>query len=473
MQQHNPYGPPPQPSYHEISAVKRDIDLLIQAFQHQSGQNPQDARLRQQLVALNALHDFLTNKSVSMNDFHGIKAQVSSMSAAMPPPQQHTPQPAVHTPQWQPPTQYHQQYQPPQMAYPPPQTFTPQPPAPAAPPAHVSNPLDGLQALLANAQKPSTPQLRTAMPAFRDASHTQLNAIQSHAAAPSVNGAADLISSLTKAGLINLGQNSTPLPPSAPPATAGPPLDPTASLLKSLQSVLPPQPHAGTPSHGHSLSTSSAVHVPISAASLKTFRPELVHAIYDGRPNQCSTCGRRFLATEEGREKKSRHLDWHFRTNQRIADLNLNRGHHRNWYLDEMEWIGHTDIDPSTTTVNVGEAEAATVKVKKGPQDQVVRAPPGMTKNTCNVCFEEMKSSYSEELQDWIFANATVHNGRIVHATCLAEMTKSQSSLGGGNSLATALSSIGSNKERSATPDSLKRKAEFSLNGGGPRLRTE
>lgn len=138
-----------------------------------------------------------------------------------------------------------------------------------------------------------------------------------------------------------------------------------------------------------------------------------------------------------------------------------------------MEWIAHVDIDPSTTTVTSGDAEAAAVKAKKGPQEQIVRAPAGMTKNTCNVCFEEMKSSYSEDLQDWIFANATVHNGRIVHATCLAEMTKSQSSLGGSGSLAAALSSISSYKERSATPDSLKRKAEFSLNGGGARLRTE
>lgn len=131
----------------------------------------------------------------------------------------------------------------------------------------------------------------------------------------------------------------------------------------------------------------------------------------------------------------------------------------------------HTDIDPSTATVTSGDAETVAVKVKKGPQDQIVRAPAGMTKNTCNVCFEEMKSSYSEDLQDWIFANATMHGGRIVHATCLAEMTKSQNSLGGG-SLAAALSGI-SSKERSATPDSLKRKAEYSLNGGGARLKTE
>jgi pre-mRNA cleavage complex 2 protein Pcf11 len=222
--------------------------------------------------------------------------------------------------------------------------------------------------------------------------------------------------------------------------------------------------------------------VPISAASLKTFRPELVYKLYDGQPNQCSTCGRRFLATEEGRQQKNRHLDWHFRTNQRIADPNTNRGHHRNWYVDEMEWIRHIEFDPSTTTANAGDAQAA-LKAKKGPQDQSIRAPAGMTKNTCNICFEEMKSSYSEDLQDWIFTNATVHNGRIVHATCLAEMSKGQGGAGAGagagqvpSSLAAALASVsGGRRERSATPDSLlgKRKAEHVLVGGGARQKVE
>ena len=57
--------------------------------------------------------------------------------------------------------------------------------------------------------------------------------------------------------------------------------------------------------------------------------------MYEALPNQCSTCGRRFLATEEGRTKKARHLDWHFRTNQRLAD-SVKRGQSRSWYVDEL-----------------------------------------------------------------------------------------------------------------------------------------
>ena len=134
----------------------------------------------------------------------------------------------------------------------------------------------------------------------------------------------------------------------------------------------------------------------MTAASLKTFRPELVHALYDAQLNQCSTCGRRFLATEEGRAKKDRHLDWHFRTNQRMADASISRGAHRDWFLPEIEWINLSDFDPSTASAAdmkaaasnaAGVATANKKQQRHRPQDQYVRAPPGVTKNTCSICF--------------------------------------------------------------------------------------
>jgi pre-mRNA cleavage complex 2 protein Pcf11 len=63
-------------------------------------------------------------------------------------------------------------------------------------------------------------------------------------------------------------------------------------------------------------------------------RSMLISSLYDARPNRCGTCGRRFPATEEGKEKKARHLDWHFRTNQRMADA-ARRAQNRSWYVDE------------------------------------------------------------------------------------------------------------------------------------------
>ncbi|EME85298.1 uncharacterized protein MYCFIDRAFT_202076 [Pseudocercospora fijiensis CIRAD86] len=462
-----PHGFPPHHA-NDIDAVKRDIDGLVPRFQYQLATRPGDDGLQKQLGALQALRTLLDTQRVSPPELQEIKNQVSRLSPGSYPPPQATPQPPVPTPQWQPPVPIPQPYQQPPVPFP---AATPQPPQQPAPPNLTPTALNGLQALLANVPKPSTPQMRAAMPGFRDATHSQLNAIQNHAAAPPLNDTADLLSSLAKAGLIKPVPQATPNAP-LPAAVAPPPPDATASLLKSLQSILPPKSQTGTPTLPPAQPVPAAV-PPVTAASLKVFRPELVFALYDAQPNQCSTCGRRFLATDEGREKKSLHLDWHFRTNQRIADPNLNRGHHRNWYVDEMAWITHTEFDPSTTTATTADSEAAN-KVQKGPQDQSVRAPAGMTKNTCSICFEEMKSSYSEDMQDWIFANATYYNGKIVHATCLAEMTRSQVHVPAvGGSLAATFAGVAGQRERSSTPDSLKRKAETAMAGQGSRMRFE
>lgn len=63
-------------------------------------------------------------------------------------------------------------------------------------------------------------------------------------------------------------------------------------------------------------------------------RMALVALLYEAKSNRCGTCGRRFPATPEGREKKARHLDWHFKTNQRMVDA-TQRAQTRSWYVDE------------------------------------------------------------------------------------------------------------------------------------------
>ncbi|GIZ36989.1 hypothetical protein CKM354_000045300 [Cercospora kikuchii] len=463
------YQPPLTNLNNEIESVKRDIDSLIPRFQYQLASRPHDVGLQTQFNALNQLRNLLNIQRVSSSELQQIKQQVSSLAPAVPAFPPPVPPPQVPQPQWQTPT-------------PLPLAFQPPLPIPTATPSHAGPPpnltpdaLNGLQALLAGTQKPSTPQLRAAIPGFHNASHSQLNAVQSHtSSAPQANDAADLIASLTKAGLIK--PVSSAAPPANPVATAPAASDPTTELLKSLQAVAPLPSQAATPLQSHAQPVRAHLQVPITAASLKTFRPELVAAMYDALPNQCSTCGRRFPTTEEGRQKKSLHLDWHFRTNQRIADPNTNRGHHRNWFPNEMEWIQHIEFDPSTTTATAKETTEA-AKAQKSPQEQVVRAPAGMTKSTCTICYEDLHSTYSEEHQDWVFANAGYMNKKIVHATCLAELTKSQpvASIDRG-ALAAALASVSANqRERSSTPDSSlgKRKAETEMAGNGPRIKMQ
>jgi hypothetical protein len=57
--------------------------------------------------------------------------------------------------------------------------------------------------------------------------------------------------------------------------------------------------------------------------------------LYERLGAPCTQCGRRFQGDEEGRKKKTTHMDWHFRVHQRMAEAEK-RGQHRSWYVDEL-----------------------------------------------------------------------------------------------------------------------------------------
>ena len=467
----------------DVQVLKSDISSLLARVQARFAVTPYDKEVQNQLNAVLQLQKLVEAGMVSGDSLQQVRDTVAGMSVRYPPPPRPTPQPQVSTPQWQPPVPTPQWQAPPpfSQAYQPSQAIAPfmqtQPQQPQQVPILAPGALNGLQALLANGQKPSTPQMRSAVPALQNASHSQLHSVQNNvAAAPSANPT-DLLAALTRSGVLSSlpGANATPSAP--PPMSAPPPSqNSTASLLQSISSLLPPPSQTGTPNMASTHIANGKPRIPFSTAALKQFRPELIRSLYDDQPNQCSNCGRRFLATEEGRAKKNMHLDWHFRTNQRMADPAIGRGQHRNWFVDEMEWIRLTEFDPSTTTADAANA-VTEAKKQKGPQDQSVRAPAGVTRNTCSICQEEMRSSYSEELQDWVFGNAVVYNGKIAHGTCVEEIRKSMVlPTAGGGAMAVALGSGygGTQRQRSATPDSLlgKRKAEGVLAGTGARMKT-
>lgn len=473
--QHAPQQPPPN---NELDAVKREVSGLIAQRQAQYDANRHDQRSGGELKALMDLQQLLNaGQYIDPASLQQIRDRVSGLANGPSAHLRPTPQPG--TPQWQPSPSFPQeasQFARPAAPY-------SQPPPGQQPPAALLAPgaLDGLQALLANGQKPGTPQIRATAPALQSASHAQLSNVQNQAAAaPQFNGA-DLIASLTRNGLLPKSQQQPPPHPQPTPVpnSSTLPFQPSADLLRSLSSILPPTPQTGTPTFPaiNLPPTTSKPRIPMTAAALKQFRPELVTTLYEAQPNQCSTCGRRFLSTDEGRTKKARHLDWHFRTNQRIADPAISRGAHRDWYPTEIDWVRLKDYDPSTTTAEEASALAAASnsqfssptkgKAHKRPEEMYVRAPPGVTRNTCSICFEEMKSAYAEELQEWVFWNARLAQGKIVHATCLAEMAKSGGAAGLG----------AGQRQRSATPESSlgKRKADgVGLGGGGgSKLRME
>ncbi|KAF2765311.1 hypothetical protein EJ03DRAFT_354969 [Teratosphaeria nubilosa] len=466
---HAPIHPPPV----NLQTLTGDITSLVERMKAQFASNPYDQGMQTKLSALFQLQKMVNAGDIPPNALQSVRDQVSNLAASMnlPPP---TPQPQyqaptpVPAPAWQaqpPPSmpawQAPQIPQPYQTTQVPP--FVPPASAPAQPNPHILPPgaLNSLQSLLASAQKPSTPQMRAAAPVLQNASHAQLSNVQNNVAAAPPANPADLLAALAKSGVLsNLPKVptpavSTPIPPPAPAAVPPPQPASAADLLKSLSGLIPAASQNGTTTNFHG---TSKPRIPISAANLKVFRPELVRSLYDDQPNQCNNCGRRFLATDEGRQKKARHLDWHFRTNTRMQDSTITRGQHRKWFVDENTWVKTKEWDWSTTTAeDTAAVEKARKERERGPQDQFVRAPPGMTANTCSICQEEMGSKFSDDLQDWVFMNAVVHGGKICHATCVKEI------LGNG----------GFRGLRSATPESAlgKRKAESVLGGVGSKVR--
>jgi len=175
----------------------------------------------------------------------------------------------------------------------------------------------------------------------------------------------------------------------------------------------------------------------LSQAGLKApINPTLLTALYDPTSTRCTTCGRRFADTPAGRTQKSNHIDWHFRTNQKIADA-TRTSQHRSWYPDEHEWIACNDLDPSSgipdTTSNT-----STSNPSKGPTKRSIPAPTEMGVNKeCPICQDRFEQIFDADSQEWIWLDAVRPDprGKVYHASCWEEVhgkkRKAEEALGG------------------------------------------
>lgn len=228
-----------------------------------------------------------------------------------------------------------------------------------------------------------------------------------------------------------------------------------------LLSLVPTPPQGLTPpvSSLATFANDARIEVAFTSAAIRIPRPHLVQAFLNARPNQCSTCGRRFTSDEIGREKKAAHLDWHFKTKERMLEAEK-RGQNRSWYVDERDWIASKEYEDDAGPVdnNGLAANGAPAKTRKkvdfvkAPTDPIIRSLP------CPIDQEPFKSEWSEEVQDFIWKDAIQVGGRYYHASCYAEVTKGRDKDG-----ATTPGPSG----RTTTPDSVlgKRKAEVSPRG--------
>ncbi|KAK4146521.1 uncharacterized protein C8A04DRAFT_34975 [Dichotomopilus funicola] len=254
-------------------------------------------------------------------------------------------------------------------------------------------------------------------------------------AAPPSNPSA-LLAMLRQSGLINSG-GSTPTPSSALAGLAG---------LPSLAGVVSGNPQLG-------------------AASLKTFRPHAVFRLYDDLGPPCSQCGRRFRTDDEGRRKKTAHMDWHFRVHQRMNDAEK-RGQHRSWYVDELDWIRTREAIDTDYTHPAPDLSSASLSYdsssynssshhqhhhnpsgsQPGTFNHFQPSAPGASSSStstggpsnipylpvpedsaarvngaCPICQEKFEMKWLDEAQEWVWMDAVRVGGRVFHASCYRE----------------------------------------------------
>ncbi|KAJ5576308.1 hypothetical protein N7535_003234 [Penicillium sp. DV-2018c] len=417
----------------DIGSLNRDVDVLIVSAKKDFANSPFNPTSQQRLKALVDLQAILQTQQLAPAQLKLVRDQVSALAASRPPsapPLAGPSSPAVSTP---PPIQ---------------------PATPVSQPLQQllnSGTLAGLIKATASRQQPTPPpNIPAALPPMLQIAQ------QTNTPQPAVQEN-PLIAALRARGLLSSGPTPSSLTPSTPTPVSGGTALPF--ILSNGMQVTPPAPsQIPTPSSGSG--------VPMKSAAMKIPRFALLVSLYDSRPNRCGTCGRRFLATDEGKEMKARHLDWHFKTNQRMSE-STRRAQNRSWYVDERDWIKSReagDENGAADTQPTAEGAAGVDgNTKQEPPKPWIRAPNDATlRNTpCPICQEKFESTWSEDVQDWIWQDATKVGSRIYHASCYAEVTKGPAP---------------TNQTRTGTPDSVlgKRKAEGTESPGQKtRIKTE
>ncbi|KAF2085793.1 hypothetical protein K490DRAFT_45829 [Saccharata proteae CBS 121410] len=226
---------------------------------------------------------------------------------------------------------------------------------------------------------------------------------------------------------------STPLPPPPIPPPSAPPAAPlptsTFSLLDTLRaqgllggSTTPmaapavPATSVAPPSLPiHSAPSSFRSNVELTKESVKRYRPDLVALLYEAKPNQCSTCGRRFPGTQEGKEMKRRHLDWHFK----VRDPSLiKQAIHRSWYIGEKQWIDYREQDEAKPPPEAnGNGEGG-----KASRPKFVRVPldPDLVNAPCPICQDKFTPSRLDD--EFVWMDAVQVGPKIYHNSCYEEV---------------------------------------------------
>lgn len=313
-------------------------------------------------------------------------------------------------------------------------------------------------------------------PAFPPTVSTPVAAQPAVAPAPAPSGTptanlAALLAQFSKPAAAPLASQPTPAPAPAPvpaPAissfppqtiTGLPALGTAEWLLKALSGTQPlPTNGASFASQPMARQTSAPTNIleqiELTTSSMKKSRFHLISRLYEAKPSICATCGRRFEATTEGKEKKARHMDWHFKVKDPDA---VKRGVHRSWYIGEKEWIDYQEVDETAPNNGANGTSTNSAKAKKQAKDRYVSVPqdPTVQHAPCPICQEKFETQWNVEANDFVWMDALQVGGKIYHATCFEEYSK------------------GAGIPMPGTPDSVlgKRKADLGGEAEGKKVR--
>ncbi|KAI5862352.1 hypothetical protein GGS23DRAFT_610526 [Durotheca rogersii] len=370
-----------------IDALNGDIQKLITASKAQYTLTPHDPSVQTRLRALMDLQTILQTQNLPQHQLVLIENQIADLAVTIraPPAQTHTT--TIHTPV----------------------------PAPVVVTIDSLFGTGALAALMARGSappqvpSPATVAIRSPPPQ-RAQPQKPVNTQPSQ---PPPSDPMALMNMLRQAGLL-------------PAAT---PTGNSTATLKPLPLPFPiPMPGATTTNQSIRLPTleTLASDITLKSSSLKQFRPHLLPQLFGSLGPQCTQCGRRFQTDEKGKKKKTAHMDWHFRVNQRIADAEK-RGHHRSWLVDEVDWIKSREVLDKDYVPSSGDPDAVSGgSSSKAPKLQYIPVPddPRSTSAVCPICQEKFSTMWLDEAQEFVWQDAFKVGERVYHVSCHKEATK-------------------------------------------------
>ncbi|KAI0601863.1 hypothetical protein F4775DRAFT_357001 [Biscogniauxia sp. FL1348] len=394
-----------------IDSLNDDIQRLIAASKAQVAQSPHDPNIQTRLKALMDLQTILQTQNLPQDQLVLVKNQIADLAVT------------IRAPPAQPPT-----------PVPIPQPVAVAPPPPPAPKVSIDSLFGSgaLAALLARSSatpKAPTPQPPPATVPIR--SPAPQRAEPQKVAAPPPSDPLALMNMLRQAGMlpaVTSAPGATPVPSATTPTVPLP--FPFSLPVLGATGNRPARPT------GMEALTSD---IALKASSLKQFRPQLLPFLFESLGPQCTQCGRRFTTDEEGKKKKTAHMDWHFRVNQRITEAEK-RGQHRSWLVDEMDWINTREtidkdhvLPPSGSEAGgaagnsgLGGPISGAAGNSKAPKLQYIPVPddPVLANSVCPICQERFETRWLDDAQEFVWPDATKVGERIFHASCHREATK-------------------------------------------------